>query len=67
MVNSEEGVGRVSSEIGGTYSQAVRWGKESLGSTFIAAHGGGCQCGLCGRMEVRQKKWKIGQLPQNVK
>ena len=36
----------MSSEVGGTYLQSVRWGKESVGTTFITVHGGGHKRGL---------------------
>ena len=36
----------MSSEVEGTYSRAVRWGEESVGTAFVAVHGGGRKRGL---------------------
>ena len=36
----------MSSEVEGTYSRAVRWGEESVGTTFVAVRGGGHKRGL---------------------
>ena len=36
----------MSSEVEGTYSRAVRWGEESVGTAFVAVRGGGRKRGL---------------------